>query len=256
MSQTTAAPAAEPAAICVADQQEPWWLQSASLARAGFVHAFCHHGRPDDISTCGMVAPRRTLRVARQVHGRSVALAHEWPDSLPPEADAVISIDPSMACAIRTADCAPVLVACLRSGAIAAVHAGWRGIECGVIGAAVDAMARELGAVPSQMMAAIGPCARACHYEIGEEVASAMAGCGCASAVVRRHGAVRPFLDMAQAAAVHLAHAGVPRESIDADFPCSIESPWCPSHRREPNNPSRMLSIIVPSGPAPRPARC
>lgn len=197
----------------------------------------------------------RTLRVARQVHGRSVVLAHRWPGSAPPEADAVISADPSMACAIRTADCAPVLVACLRSGAVAAIHAGWRGIACGVIGAAVDAMARELGAVPSQMLAAIGPCARACHYEIGEEVASAMDECGCASAVVRRPGAVRPFLDIAQAAAVHLAHAGVPGESIDADFPCSIESPWCPSHRREPANPARMLSVIAPSGPAPRPAR-
>lgn len=227
-----------------------WSLTSPNLARAGFVHAFCHHGRPDDLRTCALVAPRRTLRVARQVHGRAVALARDWDDSGPPDADAVISRDPAMACGIRTADCAPVLVACLRSGAVAAIHAGWRGIACGVIGAAVDAMARDLGAVPSQMLAAIGPCARACHYEIGEDVASAMAGCGCDAAVVRRPGGARPYLDMAQAAALQLAHAGVPHEGVDANFPCSIESPWCPSHRREPSNAARMLSIIAP--PAPR----
>jgi hypothetical protein len=147
---------------------------------------------------------------------------------------------------VRTADCAPVLVACTATGAVAAIHAGWRGIATGVIAAAVGAMVRDLGAQHEAMVAAVGPCARARRYEIGEDVAAAMSGAGCADAVIRRPEWPRPFLDVARAAALQLAASGVAPERIDADPPCSIESAWCPSHRRDPSNRARMLSLIVP----------
>lgn len=185
------------------------------------------------------------LQQARQVHGRAVTRANGWSPDSAPEADAVIARDASVACAVRTADCAPVLVGCRATGAVAAIHAGWRGIALGVIGTAIEAMVRDLGATPSAMVAAVGPCARACHYEVGEEVAAAMAGTGCADAVVRRPDAPRPFLDVARAAALQLAAAGVSPDCIDADPPCSIESLWCPSHRRDPSSGARMLSLIV-----------
>lgn len=142
-----------------------------------------------------------------------------------------------------------MLVACQVTGAVAAVHAGWRGIACGVIAATVDAMVRDCGAVPGAMVAAVGPCARAPRYEIGEDVASAVAAAGCADAVVRHAGAARPFLDVARACAIQLAACGVPWCSIDADPPCSIGSVWCPSHRRDPARRDRMLSLIVPRLP-------
>jgi YfiH family protein len=224
------------------------WAMASSLVRgAGFLHAFCVHGRPDDVRTCAAVAPGRRLQRAIQVHGDRVAVAATWSDGEAPEADAVISADPSVACAVRTADCAPVLVACARTRAVAAVHAGWRGVACGVIPAAISAMVREFGASPADMVAAVGPCARSGRYEIGEEVASAMAAAGCRGAVVRRSGAPRPFLDMARAAAIQLVAAGIAQDRIDADPPCSIGSPWCPSHRREPSDGSRMLSLVVPT---------
>lgn len=216
------------------------------LSDAGFAHAFCHHGRPGDESAAAAVAPGRTLQLARQVHGPAVVRASGWGAESAPEADAVISADPSFACAVRTADCAPVLVACRATGSAAAIHAGWRGISCGVIPAAIDAMVRALGAVPRSMVAAVGPCARGRRYEVGEEVASAVSAAGCGGAVVRRQGAPRPFLDVANAAAIQLAGCGIPPERIDADPPCSIESVWCPSHRRDPSNGARMLSLIVP----------
>jgi len=226
-----------------------WSHGSRLLAASGFTHAFCHLGRPDDASTCAAVAPGRTLQQARQVHGADVARASEWIEEAAPEADAVIAADPSCACAVRTADCAPVLVACCATGAVAAIHAGWRGIAGGVIAAAVDAMVRDFGALPGAMVAAVGPCARAQRYEVGEEVAAAMTAAGCAGAVVRRPHAPRPFLDVARAAAVHLVASGLSPERIDADPPCSIESSWCPSHRRDPTSRARMLAIIVPRLP-------
>lgn len=224
-----------------------WSRGSPLLAAEGFTHAFCHHGRPDaDVVTCAAVAPGRALHQARQVHGAAVAIAAHWRSGDPPEADAIISADPACACAVRTADCAPALLACRATGAVAAVHAGWRGISRGVIAAAVRRLAHEFGASPDAMVAAVGPCARARRYEVGEDVVSAMLAAGCASAVVRHPDLPRPFLDVARAAAIQLAACGIREACIDADPPCSIESLWCPSHRRDPSSGARMLSIIVP----------
>lgn len=223
-----------------------WSRRSELLAAAGFTHAFCHHGRPGDRETCGVLAPGRRLQKARQVHGSAVASAWGWSEEDAPDADAVIAGDPALACAVRTADCGPVLVGCRATGAAAAIHAGWRGIAGGVIPSAVRALAQSFGAQPEAMVAAVGPCARGARYEVGEEVADAIALAGCADAIVRRPHAPRPFLDVAHAAALQLAAAGVPIGSIDADPPCSIESEWCPSHRRDPACGARMLSIIVP----------
>lgn len=223
-----------------------WSSVSPLLCESGFVHAFCHQGRPDDGETCAAVVPACTLQLARQVHGASIAQATGWTPDDSPEADAVISADRAFACAVRTADCAPVLVACRVTGAAAAIHAGWRGIAAGVIAAAVDAMVRELGALPQAMVAAVGPCARARRYEIGEEVAAAVSAAGCADAVFRRPESPRPFLDVARAASLQLAASGISATRIDADPPCSIESSWCHSHRRDPANRGRMLSLIMP----------
>jgi len=223
-----------------------WSSTCPLLSGAGFAHAFCHHGRPDDAATAAVIAKGCTLQVARQVHGASVARATGWAPDEAPAADAVISADPAFACAVRTADCAPVLVACGATGAVAAIHAGWRGIAEGVIAAAVAAMARDFGAQPSAMIAAIGPCARAGRYEIGEDVAAAVSAVGCASAVFRRPDSPRPFLDVARAAALQIAASGIAPARIDADPPCSIESTWCPSYRRDPGSRARMLSLIVP----------
>lgn len=224
-----------------------WMRTSQLLADAGFTHAFCHHGRPSDAATCAAVAPACVLQRAHQVHGAAVVRASGWSEDAPPEADAVISADPCHACAVRTADCGPVLLACCVTGAAAAVHAGWRGIASRVIPAAISALVQECGAVPSRMVAAVGPCARGRRYEVGEEVASAVSQAGCAHAIIRHASGLRPFLDVAQACAIQLAACGIPSSRIDADPPCSIESPWCPSHRRDPASGTRMLSLIVPT---------
>ncbi|MBU3729372.1 MAG: polyphenol oxidase family protein [Phycisphaerales bacterium] len=244
----TASDSAVSAVTGVQCQQElaRWRRTSILLSRYGFPHGFCHLGRPDDEASCAAVAPGCVLQQARQVHGPVVVRAAGWSPDAAPEADAVMSPDQGIACAVRTADCAPVLVGCSATGAVAAIHAGWRGISRGVIGTTIRAMIEQLGSVPHTMVAAIGPCARGCHYEIGEEVASAVSDAGCASAVVRRAGSPRPFLDVAAAAAWQLAEAGVPLARIDADAPCSIESHWCPSHRRDPSSRARMLSMIAP----------
>ncbi len=64
-----------------------------------------------------------------------------------------------------TADCLPIVIAA--PGAVAAVHAGWRGLDAGVIGNAVTKLRELSGGV---LNAAIGPGAGACCYEVGDEL--------------------------------------------------------------------------------------
>jgi YfiH family protein len=81
------------------------------------------------------------------------------------EADALVTTDPSIALAIHTADCAPVVLVDAK-GIMGAAHVGWRGLEAGVLAATVSAMS-ERGADRDTIAATIGPCIGPECYEFG-----------------------------------------------------------------------------------------
>jgi YfiH family protein len=112
--------------------------------------------------------PRNRFLYGRQVHGARVRRATEPPGPARPHAE-----EDGQATALRrhpalvfVADCLPVLLAA--DGAVAAIHAGWRGMAAGVLEEGVAAL-RDLGAI-GPITALIGPGARGCCYEVGEEV--------------------------------------------------------------------------------------
>ncbi len=117
---------------------------------------------------------------SNQVHGREVATSRRGSPRAPArqDADVLISDDPTVAIAVRAADCVPLLLADSHTGAVAAVHAGWRGTAAGAATAAVNALAREFGAKPEDLVAAIGPSIGACCYEVGTELVDAFAAAG------------------------------------------------------------------------------
>jgi YfiH family protein len=74
-----------------------------------------------------------------------------------PECDALITNEPGVGLVIFTADCTPILLQDSVTGAVGAVHAGWRGTAADIAGKTVAAMTREFGSDPADIRAAIGP---------------------------------------------------------------------------------------------------
>ena len=97
-------------------------------------------------------------RWLKQVHGTKVF------DGTSPEADAAVTREPGVVCAVRVADCMPVLLADAEGKAVGVAHAGWRGLCGGVIEATVRALACE------RVVAWLGPAIGPRVYEVGEEV--------------------------------------------------------------------------------------
>ena len=86
-----------------------------------------------------------------------------------PRADAAITRSAGRVCVVQVADCLPVLFAVRDGSAVAAAHAGWRGLAAGVLEATVGRLAAE----PARLVAWVGPGIGAAHFEVGEEVRSA-----------------------------------------------------------------------------------
>jgi len=129
----------------------------------------------------GTLAARRSAIVERpwvwlrQVHGREVVVVGDGddPDGMAgAEADAVVTTRDDIALAVHGADCGMVGL-WSPEGVIGAVHAGWRGIAAGVLGAAADVM-RAQGA--TSIAAVAGPCIGPECYEFGADALDALVG--------------------------------------------------------------------------------
>jgi YfiH family protein len=110
----------------------------------------------------------------RQVHGidvvRLTAADPDRPAGEPIEADAAWTDVPGIACTVQVADCLPVLFAAPDGRAVAAVHAGWRGLAGGVLEAALAALCEGAACAPSDVHAWLGPCIGPAHFEVGADV--------------------------------------------------------------------------------------
>lgn len=108
----------------------------------------------------------------KQVHGFAVADLDAIDSSASIVADAAVASLPGRICAVMTADCLPVLLCAADGSAVAAVHAGWRGLASGVIEAAVQALRAKVPAGAS-IHAWLGPAISRGHFEVGDEVREA-----------------------------------------------------------------------------------
>jgi YfiH family protein len=187
-----------------------------------------------------------------QVHGASYIACKRRDDARKSgsDADIVVSNDPSLALAIQTADCAPLLLADSRTGAVGAAHAGWRGLAAGVPRVAVGALADTFGSRPSDLVVAIGPSISAAKYEVDDVVRAAFVAAGHADAQLNRWflDGTRPAhwqFDGWASARDQLETAGVPSAQIYVAGLCTASYPdILPSYRRDGKAAGRIAAAI------------
>ena len=109
-----------------------------------------------------------------QVHGVQVVRLGAT-DALPGaplhRADASVTTEPGIACAVQVADCLPVLFAA--PGGVAAAHAGWRGLSSGVLEATVASLCDAAACRPADVHAWLGACIGPNKFEVGADVLAA-----------------------------------------------------------------------------------
>ncbi len=125
--------------------------------------------------------------------------------------DVFVTDRPGVPLLLRYADCTPVLIYDRVHRAVSVIHSGWRGTVQGAARAAVEALSREYGSRPADMVAGIGPCIGPCCYEVGEDVVDAVrATFRQGDALLPAHpGKQRRHFDLWAANARWLADAGV-----------------------------------------------
>jgi YfiH family protein len=211
-----------------------------------------------DVRRMGEAIGAESIAQLTQVHGSAVivirrdGVAHERR----PEADALVSDAPRVAVAVRAADCVPMLVGDRRTGVVAAVHAGWRGTAARVAVAAVDALGREFGGRPADLIVAIGPSIGSCCYEVGSELVDAFAAAGHDRYLIDRwflspppprgsRERPRMRLDVALANRDQLILAGVPGDQIHTAGLCTaMHLDVLTSFRAERDKAGRIGGVI------------
>lgn len=227
-------------------QAEPQAVRAKVLQ--GIPHAFMHKGSkgPDEAAALAAVGQGEPLLMVRQVHSADVVfVADPASHSRDIAADALVTRCRGVAIGVVTADCAPVLMADEEAGVIAAVHAGWRGAQGGIIGQTVSAMVRA-GAQANRIEAAIGPCIAQESYEVGDDMKSHFEHRDAAFFLPGREGHWQ--FDLPAYVASRLTGAGVERvEALAIDtyqHPDRFHSFRLTTHRGEETG-GRQISLIA-----------
>jgi hypothetical protein len=168
-----------------------------------------------------------------------------------PEADIAVTDDPSVAVSVKAADCVPILLADRRTGAVAAVHAGWKGTSQAAAIVAVQALTSRYGTNPQDVVAAVGPSIGPCCYEVGTELRGHFLSHPEASHWFTPD--AQPHLDLWRATRDQLARAGVPQSQIHVCALCTFDhAALFHSYRRDGASASRLVAAIR-SGTGTRP---
>jgi YfiH family protein len=177
-----------------------------------------------------------------QVHGIEVLDLDEVRQAAEPRvavADAALTRRPGHVCAVQVADCLPVLLADRDGSAVAAAHAGWRGLAAGVLEATVKKLALE----PGRLLAWLGPAIGPRHFEVGEEVRRAfLAHDAAASGAFAANTRGRWQCDLAGLARRRLATLGV--STVFGGNACTYADAWSFFSYRRDGRCGRMAALI------------
>jgi YfiH family protein len=213
------------------------FLLDPQLAAAGVRHGFGVRG----------AEPPGPVERPRQVHGTAVCEVRRPGDAAGVEADAIVCRVPGLAVGVVTADCVPILLAAADARAVAAVHAGWRGLAAGVVAAGASALSAT-GASPVRLVAAIGPYVGPCCYEVDEPVLRAVRArfpAGVPAGALRPGRPGHAWLDLGLLAEADLLRAGVTEVSRAAASCTACAPERFHSYRRDGPHAGRLLHFVA-----------
>lgn len=162
--------------------------------------------------------------------------------------DALITREPGYCLCISTADCVPVLVYDKKQGAIAAIHAGWRGTVASIVRDVLLRMKEEFGTSGEDVIACIGPSISFASFEVGEEVYEAFQknGFDMPRISMRKEETGKYHIDLWEANRMQLLAFGVPTEQVELAQICTyIHHEEFFSARRLGIKSGRILSGIM-----------
>ncbi|HEV2765572.1 MAG TPA: peptidoglycan editing factor PgeF [Pyrinomonadaceae bacterium] len=228
-----------------------------SLSLAGFDADAAENIYENRRRLLGLFEGEWALAVCWQVHGTDVHAVETADDSSERpgsghegvRCDALVTRTARVLVGVKTADCVPVLLGDAHTGAVAAVHAGWRGTLAGIVGRALEQMSSLYGTRPGDVRAALGPAALGCCYEVGPEVIEAFRqNFADADTLFTPTADGRALVDLHEANRRQLLSAGLSPARVHAAPLCTIcHTDLFFSHRREhklQGRTGRTLSVI------------
>jgi YfiH family protein len=194
---------------------------------------------------CGAALP--ALARLTQVHGADIHRMAGPDPTARPRADGVMTANADLVLAVRVADCVPLLLADARTGAVAAVHAGWRGTAAGIAARAVESMEEAFDTRPRDLVAAIGPSIGPCCYTVGAELLDTFRRSGWLPDDID-HWFLRGEtlrLDLWRATVDQLVGAGLPRSAVSvAELCTACHAAAFYSYRRDGAAAGRLVGFI------------
>lgn len=209
---------------------------SLNLARhVGDVESSVTHNRKTLVQQANLPSEPVWLE---QVHGTTVAELDGNDDKSVIQADASVTRQENRVCSVMTADCLPILLCKKDGSAVAAIHAGWRGLLAGVIENTVPTLGE-----PSQVLAWLGPAIGPGRFEVGNEVKLAFTNKrAILGQAFQQQDSTHELADLYALARMTLLHCGV--ERMYGGEHCTYNQPnQFFSYRREPVT-GRMASLI------------
>ena len=226
-------------------------------SRDGVRHFFGTRGHADSLALEVGVPSRHLgeqgwgwLLSVKQVHGTDVLVVDRpltESDQFPGGWDALVTDQPDVTVAVRTADCVPVLLHDPRKRVVAAIHAGWRGAVAGIVSKTVGLIAARFGSMQSDLRVSIGPSAGPCCYEVDNPVLDQLrSGLPDWESVVCDHQGHKARLDLKALIRKQVEGAGVPLSSVSSVNLCTIcQDQLFYSYRREGKVNGTMVSGIT-----------
>ncbi|MBR5582822.1 MAG: peptidoglycan editing factor PgeF [Phascolarctobacterium sp.] len=185
-------------------------------------------------TTCQQVHGSKVVQVTEELVGSG---AKDFANTIA-DTDALVTNLPDVPLMLFYADCVPVLLADLETGAIGLAHAGWRGTVANIGVKTLAAMGEAFGTKPENVLAAIGPSIGACCYEVDDFVRDQASGY---EKYFAPKGGGKYQLDLWGMNAKQLQEAGVPEGNITVAGVCTNDNVelFC-SYRAEQGKTGRM----------------